>query len=122
VRRSARAPEGGVLIHCHAGKDRTGIVVALLLSLVGVPDDAIAADYALSYPNLIPVYDALLDERGVTDPAERARLHASRRSDPETILATLAHVRERHGGPESYLLAAGLTSDDLAALRTRLLD
>ena len=44
----ARAPAGGVVVHCHAGKDRTGIAIALVLSLVGVPDETIAADYALS--------------------------------------------------------------------------
>ncbi|MGH3040152.1 MAG: tyrosine-protein phosphatase, partial [Gaiellaceae bacterium] len=44
----ADAPDGGVLIHCHSGRDRTGIISALLLSLAGVPDDAIAADYVAS--------------------------------------------------------------------------
>lgn len=54
----ARAEEGGVLVHCLAGKDRTGLIVALLLSLVGVPDDVIAADYALSSEYLRPDTEA----------------------------------------------------------------
>jgi protein-tyrosine phosphatase len=118
----AAAPAGVVLVHCQAGKDRTGIVVALLLALVGVADDVIAADYALSYPNLVGEYDRQLDEQGVTDPAEREAVHRARRSDPETILATLAHLRERHGGVDAYLRAAGLAPHELQALRDRLLD
>ena len=50
----ADAEEGGVLVHCHAGKDRTGLVVALLLAVAGVAPEVIAADYALSEPNLAP--------------------------------------------------------------------
>jgi hypothetical protein len=46
----ADAPEGGVLVHCHGGRDRTGIVCALLLRLAGVADDAIADDYAVGAP------------------------------------------------------------------------
>lgn len=118
----AHAPQGGVVVHCQAGKDRTGIVVALLLSLVGVGDDLIAADYALSYPKLVGVYDRMLDRQGVTDPAERDALHRARRSDPETILATLAHLRDRHGGSAAYLSAAGLADEELRALHRRLLD
>jgi protein-tyrosine phosphatase len=117
----ATAPEGGVLLHCHAGKDRTGIVVAMLLALVGVTDDVIAADYALSYPNLVARYDEMLDERGVADPAERAAFHDARRSDAETMLATLAHLRDRHKGVDAYLRRAGLSDEELRNLRHRLL-
>jgi protein-tyrosine phosphatase len=117
----AAAGQGGVLIHCHAGKDRTGIVVAVLLALVGIADEVIAADYALSYPNLVALCDRLLDEDAVTDPAERAEFHRVYRSDPETMLAMLVHLRERHDGAEAYLRAGGLTDDELDALRERLL-
>src|SRR5436853_114077 len=48
VRAVARAPEGGVVIHCVGGKDRTGLLAAFLLHLAGVADEEIAADYALS--------------------------------------------------------------------------
>jgi protein-tyrosine phosphatase len=118
----ATADAGGVLVHCWAGKDRTGIVVAMLLALVGVADDLIAADYALSYPNMAPEYERQLDARGVAAPAERDAFHRARRSDPETILAALAHLRERHGGPAAYLRAAGLADHELDVLHDRLLD
>ena len=48
LRAIVNAPPGGIVIHCHAGKDRTGMVSALLLKLVGVPAELIAADYAES--------------------------------------------------------------------------
>ena len=53
----AQAPEGAVVVHCHGGKDRTGIVVALLLRLAGVPIDEIAADYAISGERLRPRHE-----------------------------------------------------------------
>ena len=117
----ANAPPGGVLVHCQAGKDRTGIVVAILLSLVGVPDELIAADYALSYPNLVSRYETMLDADGVVDPALREAFHRARRSDPETILATLENLRERYGGAAAYVRGAGLTDQEIEALRERLL-
>jgi len=64
----AQAPTGGVLVHCHAGKDRTGIVAALLLGLIGVPDEVIAADYALSSTCLQRELDRWLAEAAPDDP------------------------------------------------------
>ena len=117
----ARAPDGGVVVHCHAGKDRTGIVTALLLSIAGVPDEVIAEDYALSAVNLAGLTQAWL-ESITQDPEERARL--ARRTVPraEVMLATLDYLRARYGGAEPYLLAGGATADDLALLRQRLVD
>jgi protein-tyrosine phosphatase len=117
----ARAQPGGVLLHCHAGKDRTGIVVAVLLALVGVPDDLIADDYALSGKNLAALTQEWLD--GITqDPAERARLTQQAVPSPQAILAVLDHLRTKHGGVEAYLLSGGMTSDDVSTLRDRLLE
>ena len=61
VRAVARAPEGGVVIHCVGGKDRTGLLAAFLLHLAGVDDETIAADYALSEERLLPRHDVLPD-------------------------------------------------------------
>src|SRR5690349_22902174 len=57
VRAVVGAGPGGVLVHCHAGKDRTGLVVALLLALAGVPHQLIAEDYAASAAGLQPLFD-----------------------------------------------------------------
>lgn len=115
----ARAPEGGVLIHCYSGKDRTGVIVALVLALMGVPDDAIAADYALTDANLRTWYDEILAQ--THDPEERRMLETQIfTSFPETMLATLAHLRERYGGAEGYLLQFGVSVEDMGLLHARL--
>jgi protein-tyrosine phosphatase len=119
VRAVADAPEGGVVFHCHAGLDRTGLVAALLLSTVGVPADTIADDYALSEARLGAFYHHYRSR--IADPAERAafqRLTAPR----EPMLAVLDHLDARYGGAEPYLRAAGVTAADVARLRDRLLE
>jgi protein-tyrosine phosphatase len=117
----ASAPAGGLVVHCHAGKDRTGIVVALLLALVGVPDGIIAEDYALSGRNLEPLTREWLD-RFARDEAERAEMARLAVPHPEVMHDTLAHLRARHGGAERYLLAGGASAEELAALRERLVE
>jgi protein tyrosine/serine phosphatase len=120
ARAVANAAPGGVLIHCLAGKDRTGIAVALLLSLVSVSDADIAADYALSEAALESEKAAAL--AAAADDEARARTERGYDSRPETMLATLAHLRARHGGAEAYLTRAGLTGADVERIRARLLD
>jgi protein-tyrosine phosphatase len=118
VKAVAHADEGGVLIHCHAGKDRTGMSVAMLLSLAGVSDDDIADDYALTMLNLEPlINDWLLT---IEDEAERERMRELASPRREAMLETLAYVHERYGGVEQYLLDGGVTPDEIVSIRTRL--
>ncbi|MGF7473864.1 tyrosine-protein phosphatase, partial [Salmonella enterica subsp. enterica serovar Minnesota] len=56
----AEAPDGPVAVHCAVGRDRTGLVVAMMLSLAGVSDDVITEDYAVSEVQLRPRYEALV--------------------------------------------------------------
>ena len=86
------APPGPLAVHCSAGRDRTGVLVALALSLTDVRPAAIAADYALTY--------------GCTG---------------HTILRTLAHLRSRHGGVAAYLKRGGARDAQLKRLKDRLL-
>jgi protein tyrosine/serine phosphatase len=113
------APEGAVVVHCHGGKDRTGIVVALALSIAGVPRDEIVADYGLSKAN----FASLLAEQLAAEPDES--LHPEmiefRDTRAESLVAILRHLDTQYGGPEAYLLKTGLTQDDLSAIRARLL-
>jgi protein tyrosine/serine phosphatase len=120
ARAVANAAPGGVLIHCLAGKDRTGIAVALLLGLVGVDEAQIAADYALSEASLAGERAAALSAAG--DDEARARVERSYESTVEVMLATLAHLRTHHGGAEAYLTRAGLSKADIERIRERLLD
>jgi protein-tyrosine phosphatase len=116
----AGAPEGVVLFHCHAGKDRTGIVAALLLALAGVPYPTIAEDYALSGVCLQPIYDERL--RQEPDPAQRERMATWMAAAPETMLGILAHLDAKHGGAEGYLLTSGATEEDVERIRRRLIE
>jgi protein-tyrosine phosphatase len=111
----AQAPTGGVVLHCQAGRDRTGIAVALLLSLAGVPDEIIAEDYALSAPSLLEHYEHIEDET-----VRREVIEDMAGVSPETMLALLAHVRAAHGGTAAYLAAGGATAEELDRLRQRL--
>ena len=110
----ARARPGGVLIHCQVGRDRTGVVAALLLSLAGVAPEEIAADYALSADRLRPLYDTWI--AGSDDPVVRAQLERDNVSEPAAMLQLLEGL-----DAESYLLEAGATDDDVRAIRERLL-
>jgi protein-tyrosine phosphatase len=116
----ANAPEGGVLVHCAAGKDRTGLVVALLLGLVGVAPATIAADYALTDECLRPRNQEWL-ENGPGDRIEREALLVRFAPTAEVMLEVLDHLTDRYGGVEGYLLHVGVPPDDLARLRDRLL-
>lgn len=115
----AAAPSGGVLIHCQAGKDRTGTVCALLLSLVDVDAEAIADDYALSGPNIAPLHDVWVDD--APDEIERDRRRRIGLSPRQAMLDVLGEVETRWGGAEGYLRAAGTSPGAIEAVRVRLL-
>jgi protein tyrosine/serine phosphatase len=110
----ARAAPGGVLVHCVGGRDRTGLVVLLLLALAGVPADAIAVDYELSNARLPARWAALgePDQRAEIDRILTGRGTSARALDRELVSGLDA---------DAYLRAAGLTDRELAALRDRLL-
>lgn len=111
--------EGGVLVHCHAGKDRTGMVVALLLSLAGVPRSIIADDYAASNLYLQPIYDAWISAQPRTE-EEIVRFGGWFFQQPDTMLGVLDYLDRQYGGVEAYLLGAGVTVEEIAAIRGRL--
>lgn len=109
------------LVHCSAGKDRTGIVVALILAVLGVPDEVIAADYELSAGYLdsesTPAIAQLQASTGLG-----AELTQPLLSSPAPLmLDVLAWARESGGSVQGYLLDRGLTEADLDRLRAALL-
>jgi protein-tyrosine phosphatase len=114
--------DGATIVHCAAGKDRTGVIVALALEEIGVERDAIVADYALSADRIGDVLARLASRRtyaGDIDPDEDIGKHRPRASTMERMLA---EIDERHGGVPAWLRAHGWTEEDAAALRRRLLD
>ncbi|HKP17677.1 MAG TPA: tyrosine-protein phosphatase [Gaiellaceae bacterium] len=113
----AQSP-GAVVVHCHGGKDRTGLVVALLLRLAGVPVETIAEDYAYSAVRLQPRHEEWF--ASAADEQERARLERLAATPREAMHAVWEALEEQYGGVERYLLDGGLAPDDLAAARSRL--
>jgi protein-tyrosine phosphatase len=100
-----------VLYHCLGGTDRTGVASALLLSLAGVPDEAIIADYSLSETL------ETLAARGLTGDAAIRRMTAP----VHAMAALLDMIRERWGSVEGYLLDAGASLSAIAEVRARAL-
>ena len=114
----ADASPGGVVVHCHAGKERTGIVAALLLTLAGVPDETVAEDWTASDAFLQPLYEEWLANE--TDPSIRAERAEGFVTHAEHIVDVLTYVRASHGSLEEYLLAGGMRADQLDRARSRL--
>ncbi len=109
------------IVHCMAGKDRTGVVIALVLSVLGVHDDVIASDYAATDIFLGAEYRAAAAARAAArgmDGTQFAGLLACR---PELILDLLTYVNDIYGGADAYLAWHGLAQSDLDYLRIRLL-
>jgi protein-tyrosine phosphatase len=104
-----------LVFHCFAGKDRTGILTALVLGLLGVADDDIAADYALSRMAMTRLIEWLRAEYpdGVDGADIESRAPAIAAADPRTMICFLERVRERHGSFDRF--AAGLGAAGVGA-------
>ncbi|MFL5961119.1 MAG: tyrosine-protein phosphatase [Gaiellaceae bacterium] len=118
VRAVANAPAGGIVIHCAGGKDRTGLLAALLLHLAGVPDDEIAEDYALSEERLRPRHEAWF--KAAASEEELERLRRITQTPSASMVGVFAELERRYGGAEAYLRGAGVTEDELELVRGRL--
>ena len=113
--------KGGAVYHCAAGKDRTGVISAILLSVLGVPEELIVADYALSRQNLDAIIERLNASDGYKDMFEHLppdTLHA----EPETMVSLLAKLKEGYGSAEAFLESAGVRSDGVERLRASVLE
>jgi protein-tyrosine phosphatase len=112
-------PEHCVVVHCFAGKDRTGLVSAILLSLAGVTDEVVAADYAASDPGVAHLCEGWFASAGSAAERELRRRLCS--SPEDAMLGALGWLRESAGGAERYLRTAGLDEQQIERLRLRLL-
>ena len=125
LRQLADADNLPALIHCTAGKDRTGIGAALLLLALGVPDNIVVADYTLS--NLYHSYFRQLVQKTLEPYAWLGvrvdDLYPLLIADAQTMQATLDHIRVKYGSIKSYLFnAAGLDDIVIARLKVKLLE
>ena len=115
----AGAP-GATLVHCAAGKDRTGTIVALALSLVGADREAVIADYAASSERMQAIVERLMTSTTYADNL-RGRPLSSHMTHPETMRALLAHIDDELGGVQTLMGKLGWTDEDTERLRAKLL-
>jgi protein tyrosine/serine phosphatase len=119
LRSLARGGPGAAVVHCAAGKDRTGVVVALSLAVAGVDPEAIIADYAQT----AEIIDALVAKLAASPTYAEdmtRRDVASHTPRAESMRRVLELLDERWGGPVGWLEAHGFGADERAALRARL--
>jgi protein-tyrosine phosphatase len=114
--------DGPMVFHCMAGKDRTGVLAALLLATLGVPDATIAADYALTERRLAP----LLTWATVHDPELAAWLAEVEptgllNTPADVMLDFVAKLRAEYGTVDAYLAGAGVEADATETIRARYL-
>lgn len=113
----AGSPGIPAVFFCAGGTDRTGLIAALVLGLVGVPDDVIAADYSLSAHGLVRRFTA----EGAPPWMHPSDLASGRAlatlARPSTILELLRLVRRDYGGVTAYLRSAGVTTAEIEEIR-----
>ena len=117
--RDAAHADGATLVHCAAGKDRTGVVCALALAVAGATRAAIVDDYVATGERIGPIMARLKSSPTYADDLDGSpdEAHVPR---PETMERVLDLLDERHGGPLGWLDAHGFGAADAAALRARL--
>ena len=114
VMRTIAAAPGGVLFHCTAGKDRTGVTAAILYELVGVPLIDIVTDYQVSETYVRPIVELLFAEF----PDMNKFVGRSR---PEYIEGFLSRLHEKFGSARGFLLSIGIIEAEIAQLEKKLL-
>ncbi len=117
MRAIADAPDGPILICCAAGKDRTGMISAVLLELAGASRPAIGADYARTETCMRPLFD---DELAAADATSRQHRSDLQNSEADNVLGMLDHVLDRYGSVPGYLNSLGLTDEQVQWIRRRL--
>lgn len=117
--RAIATSEGAAIVHCAAGKDRTGVIIAMALTAAGVGREAVIADYALSAERIDAILARLIGSRTYAGDTKDTpvQAHVPR---PETMKAFLEQLDVRYGGLTAWLSANGFTGEDLALLRSRL--
>jgi protein-tyrosine phosphatase len=108
------------LVHCTAGKDRTGVIVALLLGAVNVPHETIVADYTVSAENLRGEFTEATRQRVVAAGLDWENYQRLLISPAEFMHDLLAHLDTHYGGIQQYLRTIGIDGEELAILRDML--
>ncbi|MDP9866502.1 MULTISPECIES: tyrosine-protein phosphatase [Streptosporangium] len=119
--RAMAGGDGAAVVHCAAGKDRTGVVCALALEVAGATREAIVADYTATGERLESILARLRSSATYRDDLD-SRPADDHRPRPEYIEQFLQVIDDRFGGPLPWLASHGWTEADSQALRSRLRD
>ncbi|MBI1277750.1 MAG: protein-tyrosine-phosphatase [Anaerolineaceae bacterium] len=111
----------GTLFHCYAGKDRTGLIAALVLSAVGVSSEDIAEDYAQTSQHIKHLV-AQWEEYAIKNDYDMRLLKRDSSAMPETMVNTLTYLTEHYGGVNEYLARCGVGDEQIAELRRRFVE
>lgn len=111
--------EGGVLYHCSAGKDRTGVLSALLLLLAGVAEDMVIEEYSYTQVLLAPLVAEL--KKGLPAGVSGQYAEEMLSARPEFIRKAVDYLKKNYGSAEAYLANLGFSAAETEELRARLL-
>ena len=111
-----------VVVHCSAGKDRTGVVIAMLLDILGVSHENIVADYHVTSANMAPIIERIRGTQVYQDNGLSGAPDWIFASDPETMREFLARMTSEYGGAEEWARAKGLDASDINNLRETILE
>ena len=117
--RSIATAEGAAIVHCAAGKDRTGVVVAMALTAADVRPEAIVADYVATADRIDAILDRLRRSKTYAEDVDSKFVHAHL-PRPETMRAFLEQLDVRYGGLPRWLAGHGFADDELSRLRAKL--
>lgn len=117
--RSIATADGAAIVHCAAGKDRTGVIVALALTVAGVEPEAIVADYMATSERIDAIIERLRRSKTYADDVSSRPVKAHLPRE-ETMKAFLEQLHVRHGGLRHWLADNGFTGEDTSLLRAKL--
>ncbi len=110
-----------LVVHCTAGKDRTGIVIAVLLDILGVEHENIVADYHVTSTNMAPIIERIRSTQVFKDNGLAGAPDWIFASEPETMRAFLVSMTNRYGSAEEWARSQGLSQAKIDSLRETLL-
>ena len=112
----ADAKDGCVLFNCYFGKDRTGILAAVLLSLAGAAYEDIIADYQVSYTYILPFIQRA---RTAHDESMWETNDENFKSDADTMASLINYVNKKYGSLEGYVKSTGVSDETIEKIRRR---
>jgi protein-tyrosine phosphatase len=110
------------LFHCNGGKDRTGLISALVLGLAGVPNKTIVEDYAITGKYLLSRHIASEAERGIDVSDMEWQEYRDLACPPKVMEGTLRHIEQQYGSVEQYAIAVGLSAGQIASIRESIVE